>query len=162
MTESYYGLRFLVLVVILGINAFFSASEVSLLTARPARLRQMAEDGSIGARAALELLASPERLLSVIQVGVTLASLAMGWAGEDTLFALFRDWLQPVVAITGEGPVRGAAFFFAFILMTYAHVVFGEVVPKNLAIEKAERLASAFAPIALLFYRVAAPFVSVI
>src|SRR5580693_4054275 len=82
----YLGLRLLLLAAIVIVNGFFAASEVALLSVRESRLKQLAEQGQAGARVALNLLANPERLLSVTQVGVTLASLGLGWAGEDTMY----------------------------------------------------------------------------
>lgn len=159
MTESFYGLRFLVLILIVAANGYFAAAEVSLLTVRASRLRQMAAEGHVGAQAALSLLANPERLLSVVQVGVTLSSLGLGWAGEDTLFQLIAGSMQPLLEYTGPGVLHGISFVLAFLVMTFAHVVLGEVVPKNLAIEKADRIAVAVAPALLVFYKISEPFV---
>ena len=90
------GYRFIVLALILAANGFFAAAEVSLVSVRQSSLRALAERGVAGAQAALSLLARPSRLLSVTQVGVTLASLGLGWAGEDTLYHLLMDALEPV------------------------------------------------------------------
>src|SRR6266852_3245491 len=114
MTESHYGFRIFLLLVILGVNAFFA-----------------------GAQAALNLLANPERLLSVTQIGVTLASLGLGWAGEGTLYSLFIGVFQPLMTPGLEKALHAAGFVVAFLIMSYFHVVIGEVVPKNLAIEHA-------------------------
>ena len=154
--------RLLLLCLILVVNGFFAAAEVALLSVRDSRLRHMAAEGNAGARMALSLLAHPEKLLSVTQVGVTLASLGLGWAGEDTLFSLFNALVQPVLTPATAGALHAACFVLAFLLMTYCHVVIGEVVPKNVAIDKADRLAVVVAPALMLFYRVAAPFISVI
>ena len=162
MTETFYGFRFLLLFIIVAANAFFAGAEVALLSVRGSRLRQLADQGEKGAQAAISLLANPERLLSVVQVGVTLSSLGLGWAGEDTLFQLFVSWFQPALALTGEAALHAASFVISFSLMTFAHVVLGEVVPKNLAIEKADRLACVVAPALLVFYKVSEPFVSVL
>ena len=86
MPDSLFRLSIVVLLI--GINGFFAGAEVSLLSVRHSRLRQMAEEGHAGAQAALNLLSNPGRLLSVTQVGVTLASLGLGWAGEDTLYRI--------------------------------------------------------------------------
>lgn len=162
MDEVYYGYRFLVLALIIGANAFFAGSEVALLSVRPSRLRELADEGSVGAQAALRVLANPERLLSVVQVGVTLASLGLGWAGEDTLFRFISGVFHPVLTPATERILHALSFFLAFLVMTFFHVVVGEVVPKNLAIEKADRLAILVAPALLVFYRVSEPFVYVI
>jgi CBS domain containing-hemolysin-like protein len=154
--------RLFILAAIIGVNAFFAAAEVALVSVRRSRLRTMAERGNAGAQAALSLLARPERLLSVTQVGVTLASLALGWAGEPTFDAIITRLLGPLATIATAPYLHAVSFTLAFVLMTWAHVVIGEVVPKNLAMEKADRLALLVAPVLLLVFRVSEPFVFVI
>ncbi|MCC7497139.1 MAG: HlyC/CorC family transporter [Bryobacterales bacterium] len=154
--------RILLLIAILAVNAFFASAEVALVSVRRSRLRTMAADGVVGANAALNLLAHPERLLSVTQVGVTLASLGLGWAGEETLYNLIVRLFQPVLSSLSSVALHGVCFGLAFLLMSYCHVVIGEVVPKNLAIEKAERLSVLVAPVLLVFFRAVSPFVTVI
>jgi CBS domain containing-hemolysin-like protein len=156
------SLRLILLFAIVAINGFFAAAEVALVSVRRSRLKQLSEEGSATARAALGLLANPERLLSVTQVGVTLASLGLGWAGEDTVYQLILRALHPVLTSRNEPWFHGAAFGIAFLLISFVHVVVGEVVPKNLAIEKADRLALLVAPVLLVFLRISAPFVFVI
>lgn len=157
-----YLVRFLLLGLILAVNSFFAASEVALLSVRESRLRHLAGEGNAGAKMALALLARPEKLLSVTQIGVTLASLGLGWAGEDTLYALFTTLFRPVVTPATATILRGLCFVLAFGAMTYCHVVIGEVVPKNLAIDKADRLAVIVAPVLMVFSRLMSPFVVVI
>jgi putative hemolysin len=149
-------------VFLIGINGFFAGAEVSLLSVRHSRLRQMAEEGQAGAQAALNLLSNPGRLLSVTQVGVTLASLGLGWAGEDTLYRILAGALQPVVTAATAGLLHAACLVLSFLTISYMHVVLGEVVPKNLAIARADRMAALVAPALLLFYRLSLPFVVVI
>ncbi len=156
------GYRFLLVALIIALNAFFSGAEVALISVRQSRLRQLAEEGQVGAQAALNLLANPERLLSVVQVGVTFTSLGLGWAGEGTVYAALLRLIGPLVTPQTEAVFHGISFAVAFLLITYAHVVLGEVVPKNLAIEKADKLAMLVAPPLLLFYRIASPFVTAI
>jgi putative hemolysin len=156
------SLRLILLVAIVAVNGFFAAAEVALVSVRRSRLTQLAEEGSASARAALGLLANPGRLLSVTQVGVTLASLGLGWAGEDTLYQILVALFNPVVTPRTEALLHGAGFAAAFLIISFVHVVIGEVVPKNLALEKADRLALLVAPVLLLFLRVSAPFVWVI
>jgi putative hemolysin len=160
--ESHSGYRLLLVALIIAVNGFFAAAEVSLLSTRRSRLRQRAENGNVGAQAAMSLLENPGRLLSVTQVGVTLASLGLGWAGEETIFNILYGWLSPLVTPATTTILHGFAFASSFIVMSFAHVVIGEVVPKNLAIEKADRLAVIVAPALLVFYRVSEPFVAVI
>lgn len=153
------GYRILIMVAILALNAFFAAAEVALVSVRRSRLKALAANGQIAAQAALTLLANPERLLSVTQFGVTLASLGLGWAGEDTLFQIFVRWAHPVLTPATEAWIRGTCFGLAFLAMSYAHVIFGEVVPKNLALERSDRLVLLVSPVLVVFDRIVAPFV---
>jgi putative hemolysin len=162
-------LRLILLAAIVALNGFFAAAEVALVSVRPSRLKELAGQGSASARAALGLLANPSHLLSATQVGVTLASLGLGWAGEDTVYNLILALLNgafPSIARTLTAPqtvwLHGASFAFAFLAISLVHVVIGEVVPKNLALEKADQLALLVAPPLLAFRRVSAPFVYVI
>src|ERR1700757_2295654 len=91
------ALRFILLLFILAANAFFAGAEVSLVSVRQSRLRELAKKGQAGAQSALSLLANPGRLLSVTQVGITLASLGLGWAGEDTLYRALVAALNPMI-----------------------------------------------------------------
>ncbi len=156
---SYSPLRIVLVVLLIAVNGFFAGAEVALLSVRHSRLRQMADDGHAGAQAAMNLLANPGRLLSVTQVGVTLASLGLGWAGEDALYQVLLSLLPKQPPAPLAGILHGASFVLAFLVISYFHVVLGEVVPKNMAIAKADRLAALVAPLLLVFYRVSAPFV---
>ena len=158
----YLGLRLLLLALIVMVNGFFAASEVALLSVRESRLKQLAEQGQAGARVALNLLANPERLLSVTQVGVTLASLGLGWAGEDTMYKVMLHAFAGLADLAPPGVLHAGSFIIGFLLITYVHVILGEVVPKNLSIERADQLATILAPALLIFYRVSMPFVVVI
>ena len=160
--ETYYGYRFFLLALLLGVNAFFAASEVALVSVRLSRLRELAKEGGVGPQAALSLRANPGRLLSVVQVGVTLASLGLGWAGEATIYGFIVGLFQPWLAPSGEKILHAASFVVGFLLITFCHVVVGEVVPKNLGIQNADRLAVLVAPPLLVFYRIVGPFVFVI
>jgi len=162
MPGSNYIARLALLAIILTVNAFFAASEVALLSVRDSRLRQLASEGHAGAKMALALLAHPEKLLSVTQVGVTLASLGLGWAGEDTLYQILMALFHPLLSPATSAILHGACFLLAFLVMTYCHVVIGEVVPKNLAIEKSDRIAVTVAPVLTVISRLMSVFVDVI
>src|ERR1700674_5004756 len=120
------SVRFIILIAVLLLNGFFAAAEVALVSVRRSRLRALAERGQVGAKAALNLLANPARLLSVTQVGVTLASLGLGWAGENTVYEVFLSILQPLMTPALAPLLHGASFGIAFLLISYAHVVVGE------------------------------------
>src|SRR5664279_4708443 len=157
--DSSFAYRILLMFLIIGVNAFFAGSETALVSVRISRLRQLADEGAVGAQAALSLLARPERLLSVVQVGLTICSLALGWVGEETLFGFFLSFMGPILTPATSVVLHGACLTVAFALMTFVHVVLGEVVPKNLALDRADRLAVLVAPVLLIFYRIIGPFV---
>jgi CBS domain containing-hemolysin-like protein len=159
---TYSPFRILLVALLILVNGFFAAAEVALLSVRQSRLRQMAEEGHAGANAALNLLSNPGRLLSVTQVGVTLASLGLGWAGEDTLYQILTSLIHPATSPAVVKTVHAIAFVVSFLVISYFHVVLGEVVPKNLAIAKADRLAAIVAPVLLVFDRISIAFVVVI
>src|SRR6476646_6944439 len=117
------SLRFTLLLAIVVLNGFFAAREVALVSVRRSRLNELANQGNVSARAALELLANPERLLSVTQVGVTLASLGLGWAGEQTLYNVILGLFAPLITPAREVFLHGACFALAFLAISYVHVV---------------------------------------
>jgi CBS domain containing-hemolysin-like protein len=162
MDETYLGYRLALLALIVGANAFFAAAEMALVSVRRSRLVELAGSGRMGAQAALSLLARPERLLSTVQVGVTLASLGAGWAGEGTVYQLLLRWSGPLATPPAAPVLHAISFVVAFLVLTFLMVVLGEVVPKNLAMERSDRFAVAVAPVLLVFYRLCGPFVRVL
>ena len=122
----------IVVLLVLG-NAIFVAAEYALVTARRSRLEERAERGSRAARAAVKLLDEPVRLISTIQIAITLFGIALGAVGEP----LVRD-LVP-------GLPRSLTFVIAFVVLTYVSAAFGELVPKAIALQKAEAIATALA-----------------
>ncbi|HEY3743923.1 MAG TPA: hemolysin family protein [Bryobacteraceae bacterium] len=156
------GFRLFLLLFILAVNAFFAAGEVSLVSVRRSRLRAHAEQGDAGAALALDLLANPQRLLSVSQLGVTLASLGLGWAGEETVYQLLVDALHPIMSPATTQYLHAASLVAAFLLISFLHIILGEVLPKNLALSRADRLAVLVAPPMLIFSRISAPFVWIV
>ena len=159
-------LRLILVAAIVAVNAFFAAAEVALVSVRRSRLKALADQGNSSARAAMELLSNPGGLLSATQFGVTLASLGLGWAGEDAVYqfllGVIAPWLPQPVTPALHAWLHGSSFVAAFLLISFVHVVVGEVVPKNLALEKADRLALLVAAPLLAFRRVAAPFTYVL
>jgi putative hemolysin len=156
------GLRLVLLAVIITLNAFFAAAEVALVSVRRSRLRARADQGETGAVIALQLLGNPERLLSVSQVGMTLAALGLGWAGEETVYELIIGVLNPVITPATERILHTASFILAFLLISFLHIIVGEVIPKNLALSKPDRLAVLLAPPLLVFQRISSPFVWIV
>ena len=135
-------LKLAAIALLVATNGFFVASEFALVSVRRARLEARAAAGSKNARAALRLLDNPTIFISAVQFGITLASLALGWIGEPTVAVL----LEPVASsIASEGRAgyvaHVMAIVIAFSLITFMHIVFGELMPKMVALERAERIA---------------------
>ncbi len=135
------GLRLFVVFALVAINGFFAAAEFSLVAIRLSRVRQLVEQGSARARIVQALLGDLDRVVSGVQVGITLSSLALGALGEITLAALVAPlftWLPGAHAVV---ITHGLALALAFLLLTVMHVVLGELVPKSISLQRAERVA---------------------
>ncbi|HEV2912143.1 MAG TPA: hemolysin family protein [Pyrinomonadaceae bacterium] len=135
-------LKLLAVLMLVLANGFFVGGEFALVSVRRPKLEARAAAGSRAAKAALRLLDSPTIFISATQLGITLASLALGWIGEPTIAAL----LMPLAArIATEGwagyIAHGAAIVIAFSAITFLHIVLGELMPKMMALERAETLA---------------------
>lgn len=162
MAELPITLRPILLFLLLAVNSFFAAAEVALVSVRQTRMRQLAQGGDHRAQTVLDLLAKPDRMLSATQLGVTLASLGLGWAGESTVFSVLEPLFRPLMTPASEPLIHFFGFALAFTLITFLHMVLGEVVPKNLALERAERLALMIAGPMNLFTRTTSFFVSAV
>jgi putative hemolysin len=136
-----------VLLLVAG-NAFFVAAEYSLVTARRSRLSELATEGSRRARIALRIMDDPVRFIGTVQLGITAFSIALGAIGEP----LVEHFLDPALAAT-------VSFILAFAIVTYLHVVLGELVPKAVALTKNENTALWVALPVEAFYIVTYPIV---
>jgi len=136
-------------------NAYFVAAEFALVSIRDTRVEQLLEAGVPGARAVRRLQRNLDDLLPAVQLGVTLCSLALGWLGEPLAASILAGWLLPLPHAQVWGHI--AAVTLGFALITYFDVVAGELVPKSLALRRAEALAVAVAPPMLVFMAVTRP-----
>lgn len=141
-------------------NSFFVAAEFALISVRETRIEQLVALGRPGARTALELKRSIDEFLPAVQFGVTLAALALGWVGEPaiaeillTVAGQFIHELPPHSAVY----VHGVAVALAFAIITYFEVLLGELVPKSLALQRAERIALAVSGPMDVFIRITRP-----
>ena len=125
-----------------GANAFFVGAEFALVSVRRTRLETRAAAGSQRAQAAVRLINDPSFFISSTQLGVTLASLALGWVGEPTLASLLEP-LAEAIAPAGKAAYVAhiLAIIIAFAVITFLHIVLGELMPKMAALERAEGLA---------------------
>lgn len=141
---SQTGLYILIALALVGVNAFFVAAEFALVRVRPGRLKALGRQGHRGAGMALYLVHHLDQTLSVCQVGITLTSLGLGWVGEPAFATLFERLFDPATPWLGTAATT-ASFASAFLLITFLHVVLGELVPKSVAIAISERVSMAIA-----------------
>jgi putative hemolysin len=125
-------LELLAVAALILLNGYFVAAEYALVTARKTRIQQLAQQGNRRARAVLRIVADPPRFIAAMQLGVTGTSLAIGALGEQALAKVFDPIFASVIA-----------FALAFLIITFLHVVVGELVPKGVALGYAERTALA-------------------
>jgi CBS domain containing-hemolysin-like protein len=136
------AIRLLAILALVALNAFFVAAEFSLVAVRLSRVRQLIERGSVRAKVVLVLLGDLDRVLSGVQVGITLASLGLGAVGEITLAHIFEDWLpENIGGAQAAWIAHAVALTLSFLLLTVLHVVLGELVPKSASLARAERMA---------------------
>ena len=151
-------LKLLAVVALVVANGFFVASEFALVSVRRTRLEERALGGSRGAQSALRLLDNPTLLISATQLGVTLASLALGWAGEPTIAHLLEPIADKFTAsVSAIYVAHIVAIVIAFTVITFLHIVLGELMPKMVALERAEAVALFCARPLELFARVFSP-----
>jgi len=148
----------IVLVLILA-NGFFSGAEMAIVASRRGRLRQMAEAGDAAAKTALELASSPDRFLPTVQIGITLVGTLAAAYGGDRLVSDLADWLGSVLPPGLASAARSIALTMFVGLLSFFTLLLGELVPKRLALRRAEAIACTVAPAMHLFARVATPLV---
>lgn len=132
-------------------NGFFVASEFALVGVRRSRIETIAASGSSNAKRLLNLLDHLNAYISATQLGITMASLALGWIGEPVFAHLLE---APLKGRVSEVTLHTISFAVAFSIITFLHIVLGELAPKTLALERAERVALAIAWPMELFYKI--------
>jgi CBS domain containing-hemolysin-like protein len=144
-------------------NGFFVAAEFALVSSRPTRIQQLAASGNMAARLVQRAQADPNRFIAAAQLGITVASLLLGWLGEETFAALLHPLLALVLADEGAWlTAHGVASILALTLITFLHIALGEQVPKMLALQHAESVILIAAPLTDLIARLFRPFIAVL
>jgi CBS domain containing-hemolysin-like protein len=156
--------RWLSILFLIAINAFFVIAEFSIVSVRRSRISQLVEAGDIQAKTVQELQSSIDRLLSTTQLGITLSSLALGWIGQASMAAVIQEWLTqvPWVGTWGEVTSHSLSIPIAFGLIAYLQIVLGELCPKSLALLYAEEIARFIAPLGVAIARLFNPFIWVL
>ena len=156
---TFVVLRIAAVVLLVAANAFFVAAEFALVSVRETRLQQLIAAHRIGARTVQKLHQKLDEFIAAVQFGVTLSSLALGWIGEAAMARV----LEPLFSRLPHSHVyaHAVSITFAFILITYMHVILGEVVPKSLALQRTETVALAVAGPMDVFMTLGAPLLAV-
>ncbi|WLR52165.1 hemolysin family protein [Bacillus tianshenii] len=143
--------------LLIALTAFFVASEFAIVKVRSTKIEEMAADGNKTAQAAKKVIGNLDGYLSACQLGITITSLGLGWLGEPTVEKL----LHPVFESFELNPsvVSVLSFAIAFFVITFLHVVVGELAPKTIAIQQAEKLTLLIAKPMIFFHKVMYPFI---
>jgi CBS domain containing-hemolysin-like protein len=151
------ALNLFLVAVLIGLTAFFVASEFAIVKVRSSRIDQLVAEGSEKAVAAQRIISNLDGYLSACQLGITITALGLGWLGEPTIVVLlnpvFNNFAVP------ESASHIISFIIAFGVITFLHVVIGELAPKTWAIQKAEQITLLTAKPLILFYKIMYPFI---
>ncbi len=151
-------LEILLVLVLVAANGFFVAAEFALVKVRASQLRPLAKSGGWRVKFALKATDHLDSALSATQLGITLASLGLGWVGEPFVARRLTPWLNEW-GVTDPTAVHSISFAVAFVLITFLHIVFGEQAPKMLAIQHAKPVTLWTAAPLMIFHAIFYPFI---
>jgi len=137
--------------VLVFINGFFVAAEFALVSVRKTRIEEMVNGGIVGASKVQKIIGNLDQTIAATQLGITIASIGLGFVGEPAAARIVLPLFQWVIPDWKEVTVHGIATLIAFIGVTFIHVVFGELIPKTLALRAPERASIAVSSTMLLF-----------
>ena len=152
-------LYIIISVLLIFVNGFFSASEMALVTLNDAKLKIMADDGNIKAKRILKLLSQPTRFLASVQVGVTLAGFLTSAVAADRFAGPLASLIHSLLKMVDYDIIHGVILVLLTVILAFLSIVFGEMVPKRIAMNNPEKISFAFAPALLFFYRISTPIV---
>jgi len=154
--DSIFWNLVLVMVLVL-LNGFFVAAEFALVKVRATRLQELAGEGNKMAKYAMKVVRKLDAYLSATQLGITLASLGLGWVGEPAISHLIVEPLLTKLGVGGAEFTHTLSFAVAFATITFLHIVLGELAPKSLAIQRSEMTSLWLAVPLMMFYRLFMP-----
>jgi CBS domain containing-hemolysin-like protein len=162
MSSTVLLLRVAGALALVALNGFFVAVEFAVVAARRTRLDHLATGGNAIARLALKLVDHTDRVIAAAQLGITMASLALGWIGEATVAAIIEPPLEALIGQWSETAANTIGTIVAFSLVTVFHIVLGEQVPKTIAIRHSESAALFVARPMDWFTRVFRPLITIL
>ncbi len=149
----------IILIILIFVNGFFSASEMAMVTLNDAKLKLAAEDGNRKAKQVQKLLSQPTRFLSSIQVGVTIAGFLTSAVGADQLAPPLSIALHSLMPTANPDLLHSIMLILITLVLSFISIVLGETVPKRIAMHNPEKLAYSFAPALLFCYKISTPIV---
>ncbi|CAI8840088.1 putative hemolysin [Bacillus pseudomycoides] len=149
--------KLIMVVILIALTGFFVAVEFAIIKVRSSRIDQLVGEKKRGALAAKKVISNLDEYLSACQLGITITALGLGWLGEPTIKHVleplfFKIEFSPAIAST-------VSFIIAFVVITFLHVVIGELAPKTFAIQKAEQVSLLLSQPLIYFYRIMYPFI---
>ncbi|MED3573932.1 hemolysin family protein [Cytobacillus praedii] len=150
-------INLILIVILIALTAFFVATEFAMVKVRASRLDQLIAEGKKGAIAAKKVVSHLDEYLSACQLGITVTALGIGWLGEPTIETLLHPLFEQLNLNDSVSHIL--SFAIAFSIVTFLHVVVGELAPKTVAIQKAETITILFAVPIIWFYRLMYPFI---
>ncbi|MFZ0445252.1 MAG: hemolysin family protein [Bacillus sp. (in: firmicutes)] len=150
-------INLILIALLIALTAFFVATEFAIVKVRMSRLDQLIAEGKKGAVAAKKVVTHLDEYLSACQLGITVTALGLGWLGEPTVEKILHPLFERLNL--DESVTHILSFGIAFALVTFLHVVVGELAPKTVAIQKAETVTILFAGPIIWFYRIMYPFI---
>ncbi|MDA1476212.1 hemolysin family protein [Bacillus changyiensis] len=153
-------LNVIFVLLLIAATAFFVVAEFAIVKIRGSKIDQLVETGDVRAVAAKRVITDLDEYLSACQLGITITALGLGWLGEST----FEKIIHPFFEYIGlpESVMRIASIGTAFVIITFLHVVVGELAPKTIAIQKAEAVSLRVAKPLIIFYKVMYPFIKLL
>src|SRR5215212_3385912 len=149
----------LITLLLVFMNGFFVAAEFSIVKVRPSQIEIKIQSGHRTAKLSKHILNHLDSYLAATQLGITLASLGLGWIGEPVVSKLILSLMHSLGINISEGLAEDIALPVAFAIITILHIVFGELAPKSIAIQRSERTTLLVAYPLQLFYFVFKPFI---
>ena len=146
-----------IFIVLLALTAFFVATEFALVKVRQSRIDQLIAEGKKGADSAKHVTTHLDEYLSACQLGITVTALGIGMVGEETFEFILHPFFEAIGVSTNY--IGAFTIAAAFVIATFLHVVIGELAPKTVAIQKAERISLMFAKPIMVFYKILFPFI---
>lgn len=155
-------LNLVIVIILVLLNGFFVAAEFALVKVRHSRIQQLLNEGSSKAKYADKVTSELDTYLSATQLGITLASLGLGWVGEPAVSELIMEPFFHVIGLEASVYTHAISFIVAFGFITFLHIVLGELAPKSFAIQKAELTSLWLSAPLLYFYRLFRPIIWVL